>query len=67
MQSHEVAQTIAKMIVVIVISQPYQNERLKVYSTLLDMLLISFIKDSNYKKEEYDSILPAMRINFITI
>ena len=40
----------SKMIVVIVITQPYQNERLKVYNTLLDMLFISFITESNLQK-----------------
>ena len=50
MQSQKVAQMISKMIVLILIIQPYQNEKLKAYSTLLDMLLISFIKDSNLQK-----------------
>ena len=40
----------SKMIVLIVITQAYQNERLKAYSTLLDMLFISFIKDTNLQK-----------------
>ena len=33
----------SKMIIVIVIIHSYQNERLKAYNTLLDMLFISFI------------------------
>ena len=41
---------LAKMIVAIVIIQPYQNERLAAYNTLLDMLFISTIKDSNLQK-----------------
>ena len=57
----------SKMFVLIVIIQPYQNERLKAYSTLLDMLFISFIKDTNFKKGECESILSAMDINFITL
>ena len=50
MQNQKVAQMISKMIVLILIIQPYQIEKLKAYSTLLDMLLISFIKDSNLQK-----------------
>ena len=50
MQGQEVAQMISKMIVLIMINQPYQNERLKAYSILLDMLFTSFIKDSNLQK-----------------
>ena len=52
MESQEVAQMISKMIVLIVIIQPYQNEGLKTYGTLLDMLSIGFIKDSNLQKRE---------------
>ena len=52
MESQEVAQMISKMIVLIVIIQPYQNEGLKIYGTLLDMLSIGFIKDSNLQKRE---------------
>ena len=47
MESQEVAQMISKMVVLIVIIQPYHNEGLKTYGTLLDMLSIGFIKDSN--------------------
>ena len=52
----------------IVIIQPYQNERLKAYSTLLDILFISFIKDSNLQKNKGTGIYEfALHINFFTM
>ena len=41
---------ISKMIVLILIIQPCQNEKLKAYSTLLDVSFISFIKDLHLQK-----------------
>ena len=49
-QSQEVAQMISKLIELIAIIQQYQNERLKTYSAVMDMLFISFTKDSNLQK-----------------
>ena len=50
-QSQEVAQMISKLIELIAIIQQYQNERLKTYSAVMDMLFISFTKDSNLQKK----------------
>ena len=47
---------ISKMIAVLLIIQSYQSERLKAYSTFLDMLFISFITDSNLQKRGINGI-----------
>ena len=59
---------IAKMIVVIVITQPYRNERLKAYNTLLDIHKLH--KTFKFTKKTAINMNPqwsAIHINFITM